>query len=242
MHTIVTYTNVEISRNQTQLSRSQRYTGQTDKTELEASFGLLYISGLLKNSHVNLEELWPKKYGAPIFRATMSKNMFSLLIKNLRLDDNATRKKRKELDKFCAIRDIWERYVENCRNNYTPSEYVTVDEQLIGFRGCCPFRMYIPNKPDKYGIKIMMLCDAKTFYMFSAIPYIGEKDRPTNLPLPTEYVLKLSEPIHKTNRNITVDNWFSSMDMAKSLKEVGITFVGTLWKNKPEISTQFLKP
>ncbi|CAH1977164.1 unnamed protein product [Acanthoscelides obtectus] len=61
MHTVVTHTNEEISRNQAKFSKSQRYTGQTDKTELEALFGLLYISGVLKNNHVNLEELWSKK-------------------------------------------------------------------------------------------------------------------------------------------------------------------------------------
>lgn len=239
---IVTHTNKEIIRNQVKFSKAQRYTGETDQIELEALFGLLYTSGALKYNHVNLDELWSKKYGPPIFRATMSKNRFSFLIKNLRFDDKTTRNQRKENDKFCAIRDIWERYVENCRNNYTPSEYVTVDEQLLGFRGRCPFRMYIPNKPDKYGIKIVMMCDAKTFYMVSAIPYIGKEDRPSNLPIPTQYVLKLSQPIQKTNRNITVDNWFSSMGLARSLKEVGLTLVGTLRKNKPEIPTEFLKP
>lgn len=239
---IITHTNEEIVRNQKQFSKVQRYTDQIDKIELEALFGLLYTSGALKYNHVNLEELWSKKYGPPIFRATMSKNRFSFLIKNLRFDDKATRNQRKESDKFCAIRDIWDKYVENCRNNYTPSEYLTVDEQLLGFRGRCPFRMYIPNKPDKYGIKIVMMCDAKTFYMVSAIPYVGKESRPSNLPIPTQYVLELSKPIQKTNRNITVDNWFSSMGLAASLKEVGLTLVGTLRKNKPEIPTEFLKP
>jgi len=28
-----------------------------------------------------------------------------------------------------------------------------VDEQLLGFRGRCGFRMYVPNKLVKYGIK-----------------------------------------------------------------------------------------
>lgn len=242
LQTIVSHTNEEIIRNQTNLAVAQRYTHQTDETELQGLFGLLYISGSLKSNHLNLEELWSKKYGPPIFRATMNKNRFIFLIKNLRFDDKTTRNQRKESDKFCAIRDIWERYTENCRNNYTPSEYVTVDEQLLGFRGRCPFRMYIPNKPDKYGIKIVMLCDAKTFYMVSAIPYIGKENRPSNMSIPTQYVLKLSEPIQKTNRNITVDNWFTSMALASSLKTVGLTIVGTLRKNKPEIPSEFLKP
>nr|CAH7763283.1 unnamed protein product [Callosobruchus chinensis] len=171
----------------------------------------------------------------------LSKNRFNFLIKNLRFDDKTSRNGRKELDKFSAIRKIWDSYMRNCQDNYTPSEYVTVDEQLLGFRGRCPFRMYLPNKPEKYGIKIVMLCDAKTFYMLSAIPYIGKEDRQNTLPIPSQYVLELSEPIHRTNRNITLDNWFTSVGLTNSLIEVGLTVVGTLRKNKPEIPPEFLK-
>nr|CAI5858234.1 unnamed protein product [Callosobruchus analis] len=239
---ILVHTNEEINRTKTKFLSEQRYIDITNKTELEALFGLLYASGALKDNHVEVEELWSKQYGPPIFRATTSKNRFSFLIKNLRFDDKTTRNQRKELDKFSAIKKIWDSYVRNCQDNYTPSEYATVDEQLLGFRGRCPFRMYLPNKPDKYGIKIVMLCDAKTFYMLSAIPYIGKEDHQSTLPIPSQYVLKLSEPIHRTNRNITLDNWFTSVGLTNSLREVGLTVVGTLRKNKPDIPPEFLKP
>nr|CAI5843268.1 unnamed protein product [Callosobruchus analis] len=60
--------------------------------------------------------------------------------------------------------------------------------------------------------------------------------------LQRKYVLKLSEPIHRTNRNITLDNWSTSVRLTNSLREVGLTVVGTLRKNKPEIPPKFLKP
>ena len=44
--------------------------------------------------------------------------------------------------------------------NYKAGPIVTVDEALPGFRGRCPFRMFIQNKPAKYGIKLFMVCDA----------------------------------------------------------------------------------
>lgn len=58
--------------------------------------------------------------------------------------------------------------------NYIPGSEVTIDEQLLGFTGRCPFRMYIPNKPDKYGIKFPMMCDATSKYMIDADPYIAQ--------------------------------------------------------------------
>ncbi|KAJ8939466.1 hypothetical protein NQ318_022519 [Aromia moschata] len=44
---------------------------------------------------------------------------------------------------------------------------------LIPFRGRCAFRMYIHNKPVKYGIKMQILVDAKTHYMVNAEIYAG---------------------------------------------------------------------
>lgn len=58
--------------------------------------------------------------------------------------------------------------------------------------------MYLPAKPDKYHLKIISICDAKTFYFYSGIPYIGKETRnQNNLLIPTQYVLKLVEPIRE---------------------------------------------
>jgi len=64
--------------------------------------------------------------------------------------------------------------VKNCQTVYSPGENITIDEQLLAFRGRCGFRMHIPNKPAKYGIKIMMACDARSKFMLNAIPYLGK--------------------------------------------------------------------
>jgi hypothetical protein len=56
---------------------------------------------------------------------------------------------------------------------HTASPYGTIDEQLVTFRGRCAFRAYMPNKPGKYGIKVWVLCDAKTFYCCNFKVYLG---------------------------------------------------------------------
>ena len=40
------------------------------------------------------------------------------------------------------------------------------------------FRVYIANKPAKYGIKLIMVCDAKFYYMANAMPYLGKHTQP----------------------------------------------------------------
>jgi len=51
--------------------------------------------------------------------------------------------------------------------------YLTVDEQLLAFRGRCSFKQYIPSKPAKYGLKMFALVDAKTAYTFNLEAYVG---------------------------------------------------------------------
>ena len=54
-------------------------------------------------------------------------------------------------------------FVENCRNNYSVSEYCTIDESLVPFRGRCPFRQYMQKNPAKYGIKVFCVVDSRMF-------------------------------------------------------------------------------
>ncbi|KAB0795818.1 hypothetical protein PPYR_09879 [Photinus pyralis] len=82
--------------------------------------------------------------GVPIFRMTMVLQRFQFLLCCLRFDNYETRQERVALDKLAPIRTIFDAFVTKCRQAYSPSMYVTIDEQLVAFRGKCPFRQYIP--------------------------------------------------------------------------------------------------
>ena len=63
--------------------------------------------------------------------------------------------------------------------------------------------------------------------------------RQSNTPI--DVVKRLVLPISDTGRNITMDNWFMSIPLAKDLlKDRKLTCVGTLHKNKREIPFEFL--
>jgi len=101
-------------------------------------------------------------------------------------------------------------FLVNSQSNYSMSEYSTVDEMLIPFRGRCSFRMYMKSKPNKYGLKVMCLCDAKNHYLYNAFIYCGQNNvpNPKKFAIPTLNVLELVTPIFNSNRNITGDNCF----------------------------------
>lgn len=66
-------------------------------------------------------------------------------------------------------------FVDNCKKTYSPGQNLTIDKKLEGFRGRCPFKQYIPSKPNKYGIKICALVDARVFYTVNLKIYAGKQ-------------------------------------------------------------------
>ncbi|CAF2739808.1 unnamed protein product [Rotaria sp. Silwood2] len=157
-----------------------------------------------------------------------------------RFDDKATREERKRTDKFAAIREIWTDFQDNLRTCYTSGSSLTIDEQLLGFRGKCPFRRYISKKPDKYGFKFWLCVDTNAYYVFNAFPYVGRQlDQERQKKVAQNVVLDLLKPLYGSNRNVTVDNFFTSVSLAKELRTKKFTIVGTLRKNKPEIPIEF---
>jgi hypothetical protein len=68
---------------------------------------------------------------------------------------------RRQRYKLAAIRSVWDKWVYRLPLFYIPGpDDVTVDEQLMTFRGRCPFRQCIPYKLAKNGIKIWAACDS----------------------------------------------------------------------------------
>lgn len=144
-----------------------------DIIELDAYFGLQIMAGVLKSHGESLTSLWEEKHGRPIFRATMSLKRFSHISRCLRFDKSEDREERRQRDKLAPIRYIWDKWNTQLKVYYNPHENVTVDEQLVPFRGRCSFRQYIPSKPAKYGLKIWALCDSKSKYAWNMEVYTG---------------------------------------------------------------------
>jgi hypothetical protein len=67
---------------------------------------------------------------------------------------------------------VCDKWVDRLPLFYNPGPNITVDEQLMPFRGRCPFRQYIPSKPAKYRIKIWAVCDAASSYVWNLRVYM----------------------------------------------------------------------
>lgn len=81
------------------------------------------------------------------------------------------------------------------------------------------------SKPDKYGQKFWMAVDKDSKYIVNVFPYLGK-----------DYIVKkLMQPYLKKGRNVTCDNFFTSLSLAENLKLNGTSIFGTINKARREI-------
>ena len=100
----------------------------------------------------------------------------------------------------------------------------------------------MPSKPAKYGIKYWAIVDNDSLYVLNLDIYLGKNNQLIRKGSVGESVVtKLTEPFfYKERRVIVVDNFFSSVELAKVLFSKNLLLVGTLRKNKSEIPQNFL--
>ena len=227
---------------------SRHHLKEMDMTELKGFLGLLVYTAIFNSRHENIDRIFATDgTGREIFRAVMSKKRFSVLLTAIRFDDVDSRAERLKHDPVAPISFIFDNFIENCKSLYFIGESATVDEMLVSFRGRCRFKMYMPNKPAKYGLKIQCLTDSRTSYLYNAYIYCGKDSdgfgltaEERKLLKPTQAMLRLAEPLFNSNINITADNWYSSIQLVDVLRTKKLTYVGTLRKNKAEIPASFL--
>lgn len=216
---------------------SQRLWTPVAIQEMCAFIGVLICSGANNSNVDHTSEMW-KSTSYPLYRASMGINRFRSIMRFIRFDDVNRRQTQVEKDKAAPIRDIWTMFNSNLSNMYKPTANLTIDEQLYPFRGHTKFTQYIPSKPAKYGIKIWWICDAENAYPLYGIIYSGKTGNVREKNQGERVVKELAASFKGSGRNITMDNYFTTLPLAKHLLSWKLTIVGTLRKNKPYIPKQ----
>ncbi|XP_056880909.1 uncharacterized protein LOC130521345, partial [Takifugu flavidus] len=92
------------------------------------------------------------------------------------------------------------------------------------------------QQAGEYGLKIFWMCDARVPYTIDGTVYTGRQPgEEIKKKLGETVVQQLCSGIRGTGRNITMDNFFTSVPLAEKLLEKDLTIVGTLRQNKADI-------
>ena len=223
------------------ISQFNRTNGRSIKLfsedEIHAALAIIYRAGVDRDNFSDLLRLFHPTDSRPFYRAAMGINRFKQFIRFIRFDDFRSRAERQKSDRLAAFSDVWELFVSELKKHYIPDSDITIDEQLVGYRGRAPGRTYMPSKPRKYGVKIFWAADSNTGYALNGKIYLGRapNQQGPERELGKNIVLELMKPFYNTGRNVVMDNFFTSFSLAAELIPKNLTILGTMRKNRREI-------
>lgn len=119
-------------------------------------------------------------------------------------------------------------------------ENLSIDEQIIPFKGRLQAKQYIKNKPHKWGIKLFALCGSSgqpfDFFLYQgSYSELSEYIRKT-FGFGAAVVLHLAQRIKAPGHKVFFDNYFTSYTLLEILKKKSINAAGTARINR------FMKP
>ncbi|GFN89736.1 PiggyBac transposable element-derived protein 4 [Plakobranchus ocellatus] len=211
----------------------------TDEIEILALIGCLLLAGAMRNTASSTSLLWHKMYGVKMLQASFSHSRFAQLNNYLRFDEKASGNERSETDPFAPIRALWEVFNQNLIRHYVPGPSLVIGEQLVPWRGRCPFLQCVPTKHEKYGILFSWICDVETGYPLKGVPCVKKSGYKAVTPLERSLAMELTEPYHDTGRQVAVNNSFLDLSIADCLLINGLSVIGMVHQNAPFLPKEF---
>ena len=201
-------------------SRLKKWTPTSD-VEMKRMLGMTVGMGLTEQREI--VDYWSSDplTETPFYGRCMSRDRFLALLSNFHLNDNTKDLPRDspDRDKLFKIRPFIDALKKNFESVYIPSKQMAIDEATIPWRGNLSFRVYNPDKPHKFGIKIYELCDRNGICVRFEI-YSGKVDSSTKGAI-HDLIMRLMEPYLDQGYDIFFDNFYNSPQLVIDLLERG---------------------
>jgi len=140
-------------------------------------------------------------------------NHFSEILRFLLFDKTSDRSLSLKTNKFPLFSVVRKRFIQNCVSCYTPGAFIIVDEQLFHTKCKCPFMQCMASKPEKHGQEYWLAADKESKYVVNGFRYGGKDETHSrDKRVSDQVVMLLLKPYLKKGRNVTTDNYFTSMN------------------------------
>lgn len=112
-----------------------------DRSSLHRGYAKIWARGYRR---IMVRKIWNNNFSCSNSRKTFQLDFYRASDLTVR----KTRDTRRYTDNLAPVRELQDSFIRNCQRYYRPITNLAVDEQLLGFRGNCPFRVYIPSNMD----------------------------------------------------------------------------------------------
>lgn len=228
---------VETNRyaDQVQLTEGARVWYPVTIEEMKAYMGIIVLMGVLCLPCIELYWQTSHELLRQPLASVMSLTRFQQIWRFLHLSD-ATQQKpagHPEHDKLFKVRPLIRLLQDSFENLYNLHRQVTIDEAMIPLKGRLSIVQYMKAKPTKWGIKVFVLSDAISAYIYRFHIYTGRGlDSDTaSIGLCNRSVLDLLNGLNYLE--LYTDNYYTSPELYLHLyNEYGINACGTIRTNR----------
>ena len=107
-----------------------------------------------------------------VFNSVMPRNRYQTLLQFLHFADNSQFDPNDPVhDRFYKVRPLVDHLVSKFKFTYIPEKEISVDEELLLWKGRLVFKQYIPLKRATFGIKMFSLCE-NSGYLWNSYVYL----------------------------------------------------------------------
>lgn len=218
--------------------------------EMRVFLSLLLLQGVIQKPEQTMYWSQNNLVSTPVFGDTMSRNRFFLIMKMLHFVDNETPvdPENHPQPKLWKIWPFLSSLLQNFQTSYVLERDISIDESLMLYKGRLSWRQYLPLKRARFGVKLFVLCEAESAYIWNLIVYTGKgtniatrHERDTHLPMGTKVVLKLMEPLEGKGHCLTTDNFYTSPELVEILIEQKTDIYGTARATRKDMPAPFKK-
>jgi len=166
-------------------------------------------------------------------RSILSRRQYRALMALLHIMDPCNEPAGNKLRKVQGFVDFMK---GRCKLLFQPRQHVAIDERMVKSRHRSGIRQYIKGKPIKWGIKFWVLADSSNAYVVDFNIYSGKAaGREISAHgLGYDVVRKLMGDYKNQGYHLFVDNFYTSMTLAKHLFQQRTLFTGTILENRKD--------
>ena len=131
--------------------------------------------------------------------------------------------------KLYKVWGVVEFLVDQFKNVYKLTQHISIDEELLLWKGTLSFKQYIPSKHSRFGVKLLSLCE-NSGYLWNSFVYLGKNPGNDNENLELKnrigktgvILVSLAKDFFGLGFQLYVDNWYTSEALCNYLYEYQI--------------------